>query len=58
MRSKRTMLVGSLIWAVLHIVVAYAFRGRAAGMWSSGLLLAGWSCWFYYRTAKRGTAGC
>ena len=52
MRTTRTMLIGSLLWAVIFVLAAYAFRGRAAGSWIQGALFVGWTIWFYYRTAR------
>jgi len=58
MSSTRTTLIGSLVWALVFILAAYAFRGRAAGTWISGSLLVGWSFWFYQRSAKNRRACC
>ena len=52
MRTTRTMLIGSLVWALVFILAAYALRGRAVGTWIQGVLFAGWAVWFYYGTAK------
>ena len=58
MSATRTMLIGSLVWALVFILAAYALRGRAVGTWIQGVLFAGWTGWFYYRTAKIQRASC
>ena len=58
MRSNRTMLTGSLVWALVFLLAAYAFRARAVGTWIEGLLFVGWTVWFYYGTAKIQRTSC
>ena len=58
MRTTRKMLIGSLVWALVFILAAYALRGRAVGTWIQGVLFAGWTVWFYYGTAKIQRANC
>ena len=52
MRTTRTLLIGSFLWALAFIVAAFVFRGRAVGTWIEGLLFVGWTVYFYYGTAR------
>jgi len=58
MRSTRTMLIGSLVWALAFILAAYLFRARPVGTWIQGTLFIGWTVWFYYWTAKIQRTSC
>ena len=58
MRATRKMLIGSIVWALIFMLSAYAFRGRAVGTWIQGVLFVGWTVSFYYGTARIQRTSC
>ena len=58
MSTTRTMLIGSLVWALAFLLAAYAFRGRTVGIWIQGALFVGWTVSFYYGTARIQRTSC
>lgn len=58
MRTTRTMVIGSIVYALVFILSAYALRGRAVGIWIQGVLLVVWTVCFSYWTARFPRRSC
>jgi ABC-type multidrug transport system permease subunit len=52
------MLIGSIVWAVVFMLSAYAFRGRPVQTWIQGALYVVWTMCFSYWTVRLPRTSC
>ncbi len=58
MSTKRTMLIGSIVWALVFMLSAYLSRGRPVGTWIQGVLFVVWTVCFSFWTARLPRRSC
>jgi ABC-type multidrug transport system permease subunit len=58
MNATRTMLIGSIVWAVVFMLSAYVFRGRPVGTYIQGVLYVVWTMCFSYWAVRLPNRSC